>query len=145
VGGAEGVVDVDVRQGGELRCERRVVRRLPGMETQVLEQQDLARSEGAGCGLDLRSHTVPRRLHGPPEQLREPRRDRRHAQLFDDLALGAAEVRGEDDGAPLAEQVLDGRQRGADACVVGHATALERYVEVDPHEHALAGERVVGH
>ena len=41
---AEGVVDVDVAVGRELRRELGVVRLLLGVEAQVLEQQQLARA-----------------------------------------------------------------------------------------------------
>src|SRR5215207_2926961 len=39
----------------------------------------------------------------------------------------------------LVEQVSDRRQRGAHARVVGYAPVLERHVEVDADEDALAG------
>ena len=40
--------------------------------------------------------------------------------------------------APPLEQVLDGRQRGPDAGVVGDLAVLDRDVEVDPDQDALA-------
>ena len=55
--------------------------------------------------------------------------------------LGAAEMRHEHDLAGAAvEQEPDRRQRGPDARVVGDAPVLERDVEVDADERALAGD-----
>jgi hypothetical protein len=43
-------------------------------------------------------------------------------------------------GGAVLLQVADRRQRGADAAVVGDAAvAVERHVEVDAHQRALAG------
>ena len=43
-------------------------------------------------------------------------------------------------GRAALEQQLQGRQRGADASVVGDAAVLERHVQVGADEHALAGD-----
>ena len=99
VGRAEGVVDVDVGEAGQLLREDGVVGRLLGVEAQVLEQQHLARRERRRRRLDGRADAVVRGRHRAAEQLGEPRGDRRHAQLVDDLALGPAQVRGEHDAS----------------------------------------------
>jgi hypothetical protein len=38
----------------------------------------------------------------------------------------------------LLDEVLDGRERGADARVVGDLAAVERDIEIDPDKNALA-------
>jgi len=47
-------------------------------------------------------------------------------------------MRREPDRRASLEQRAERRQRGADTRVVRHLVAVERHVEVDPHEHALA-------
>ena len=144
VRGAERVVDVHVAERRQLPRELSVVARLLRVETQVLEQEHVARPQRGrrlrGRGAD----TVVRGRDGAAEQLREARRHRGHAQLVHHLPFGTAEVGHEHQRAPLVDQVLDGRQGGADARVVDDVTARERDVEVDAHEHALARERIVG-
>ena len=62
--------------------------------------------------------------------------------LWIGLALGTAEVRGQDDLGLVAEGVFDGGQRGHDAGVVGDGRAVfsERHVEVDADEDPLVGQ-----
>ena len=72
------------------------------------------------------------------DQLAEPLGDGPQAEAVGDLAVGPAEVAGEDDPRALRLQVADRRQRGADARVVGDLAVRERDVEVDAHEDALA-------
>ena len=134
MGGAEGVVDVDLGQAGQLLREAGVVGLLLGMEAQVLEQEHLARPQTARSRLDRGADAVGDRLDGAAQQLGQAHGHRRHAEAVDHLALGPAEMRREHDRTALLEEVRDGRQGGADARVVGHAAALERHVEVHPHE-----------
>ena len=63
--GAERVIDVEVAQGGQLLTECGVVLLFLGVEAQVLQQQDLARSGFQGC--DLGPHAIGRHLHRPAE------------------------------------------------------------------------------
>ena len=62
------------------------------------------------------------------------------AHRVDGLALGAAEVRAEDDLGLVAEGVFDGGESFADAGVVGDDAVLQRDVEVDADEDALVGQ-----
>ena len=120
---AERVVDIEVAAVGELAGEALVVRRLARVEARVLEHVDaLVRQE-----------------------LAQPRRDRSHRVLRAVLLrLRPAEVRADADlgGVPL-EQEVEGRQRGADAGVVGDVAVLERHVEVGADEHGLPRDRRV--
>ncbi len=118
MGRAEGVVHEQVSSVGELPGERRVVRRLAGMEAGVLE-------------------------HGEAfvrKQLAQPRLDGSHP-IGIVVALRPAEMRADDDvhGAPF-EQQPQRRQRRPDPCVVRDATVLERHVQVDADEDALSGD-----
>ena len=143
--GAECVVDVGVCIGRERGRERRVVRLLLGMESQVLEHQDVALAEPRDRGRHRRAEAVVGRGDGAAEQLTETRRDRRHAELVNDRALRAAEVTGEDHPRATPDQQLDGGQRRADPGVVGDDAVLERHVEVDTDEDALPRSIEVAH
>ena len=109
VRGAEGVVDVEVGERAEALGQLRVVLRLARLEADVLEHHDVA----VGHVVEVR-----RELDVDAEQARQVVGDRLQRELR--LAvLGPAEVRDEQElRAPLA-QLLDRRQRAADAGVVG--------------------------
>ena len=151
--GAERVVDVDLGQGGQpvgqLAARRVVLRRLRGLEADVLQQQDVAVAEGGGLGLRVVAGHVGGQRDRRPEQLRQPRRDRRERELRVRRALGPAEVRGDDHaGAGVAERLERG-EAGPDPAVVGdRAGALvQRDVQVGAQQHAptrdALGEEVV--
>jgi hypothetical protein len=74
------------------------------------------------------------------EQAAKVRDERTQAHGVDGLALGAAEMRAENDLRLVAEGVLDGGEGLADAGVVGDDAVLEGDVEVDADEDALVGE-----
>jgi hypothetical protein len=117
VGRAEGVVHVDVAAVGELAREALVVRRLAGVETRVLEHIDALVRQKLAQPLGDGGHRV---LHAVLLRLR-PAEVRTHANLR----------------RVLLDQELQGRQRGADARVVGDAAALERHVEVGADQDGL--------
>src|SRR3954454_1309433 len=137
VGGAEGVVDVGVGQRCQSARQLGVVRRLPRLVADVLEHEDVARPQRVGLGPRLLADDPRRELDVGAEQLAQAPRCRPQRQLG--LAvLGPAQMGDQDEArAPLA-QFLDGGQRGLDPAVVGDPAVLERDVEVDPHENALA-------
>ena len=58
------------------------------------------------------------------------------------LALGTAQVRGQDDLGLVLEGVDDGGQRGHDARVVGDGRAVfgERHIEIDADKDPLVGQ-----
>src|SRR3546814_5085449 len=61
----------------------------------------------------------------------------RHLQVR--LALGAPEVGEQQHPGALPGEVLDGRRRALEARRIGHLAAGHRHVEVDTHQHGLAG------
>ena len=141
--GTERVVDVDVAVRSERTRHRLVVGFLARIPAQVLEHRDLTIAQ---VGDDL-PRAVAYRLVGERdidrEQLGELRGDRFERELRLDLPVGAPEVRTEHDARAALDQVLERRQRRADARVVGDllGALLERHVVVDAHEHALALDR----
>ena len=148
VGAAEGVVDVEVAEAGELAREVGVVGLLFGMEAEVFEQEGLADFEVAGelggDGADAvgGEGDVFVEIDDLIEELAEAIDDRAEAHGSDGLALGTAEVGAEDDFGLVAEGVLDGGDGLADAGVVEDLGAVlgEGNVEVDADEDALAVE-----
>jgi hypothetical protein len=116
-----------------------VVGLLLGMETQVLEEQDLAWLEAAeGIGRPYPQGIAGDR-HVAPKELRETLGNGPQPVRLDDLALGPTEVAGQDHRRALLEEQGDGRDRGPDARIVLDLAVLDGHVEVDADEHALAG------
>ena len=141
---AETVGDERVGQRGELVGQRAALGLVLGgltcVEADVLQQRDLAVGQARDGRLGGLAHDVGRQCHGPAEQLAQPRGDRRQGVLRVRLALRAAQVRGDDNAGAGVEQAGQGRQRGADAPVVGDGGAVQRHVEVGADEHALAAQ-----
>ncbi len=112
---------------------------LPRQEARILEQQNIP-----GCQGVCRLHRLVRvrrleEAHRGTEQLRQPRRGRIERILGIRLALGAAQVRYQHNGRTKLAQQLDRGQRRTDSSVVRDAAlGVERDVEVDADECALA-------
>ena len=139
VGGAEGVVDVDVGERAERRRELRVVGRSRPARSGRSRAAGSRPARGARrSAWALGPTTSCANATAAPSELAP-----------DAAATGASEGRvGPPLGrprwlaritlAPRLAQVLDRRQRRADARVVGDRAVLERDVEVDADEHAPA-------
>jgi len=140
VGGAERVVHIEVAEGRQLFGEDRVVARLPRVEPDVFQHQDVAVVHGVDGRLRGRSNAIIDVFDRPLQQFAESGGQRRRPRGFVDLAIRAAEVRHQDHPGAAAHQVLDRRQRLADPGVVLDAAILDRDVEVDAEEHALPGD-----
>ena len=144
---AEGVVDIDLGQRGQRLGKGRIVGFFFGVEAQIFKQQHLAGFELARHLLGHFANAVGRKGHVDGlaeflvEQLAQPVDHRAQRILRIRLALGAAEVRSQNDLGLVPEGVIDGGQRGHDAGVVGDGRAVfsERHVEVDADEHPLVG------
>ena len=151
VRGAERVVHVGIGVGGELRGEGGVALLLALLEAQVLEKEHLPGPQRGHGGL---RGVVGGHLAGEDhlglagKQLLQALEHR--AQALAGLEAGAgraAEVAGDDDRRTARDERLDGRQRAADAAVVGDgARVVGGDVEVGTDEDALSPgvERVDG-
>ena len=137
--GAEGVEHEDVAIGGKGLGDLGVVLLLALVEADVLEHQDVARLErGHGLG-GLLAIGVVDEIHVEAGELSELVGSRLERELgLGAIALGATEMAHENDLGVVLLQILDGGDGGAHAGVVGHDAVLQRHVEVDAHEHALA-------
>ena len=118
--------------------EARVVLLLLGVEPEVLEEQQLAGTQPLDRVLRPEPEGVAGHRHVPADQLREALADRPQPETVLDLAVGTAEVAGEDHPRPGVEQRRDRRDGRPDPRVVGDLAVGERDVEVDPDEDALA-------
>jgi hypothetical protein len=143
VGGAEGVVHIHVGQGCQLGGEAGIVLLLLGEEAHVLQQHHIALSHRGHLGLGVGADAAVGLHHGLAQQLAEAGGHGGEAHALIHLALGPAEVGGQDHLGALGGEVVDRGQGSADAGVVGDgAGVIERYVEVDPHQHALAAQLI---
>ena len=133
----EGVVHVDLGQGGQAGGQLWVVGGLPRLEAAVLQQHDVP----GRIALDQPPHLRPRDARSEVnvhlEQGCQPRRQQGHGQLR--LAvLRAPEMRDQDRHRAAFAQQLDRRQRRPDPGVVGHEAVVQGDVEVDAYEDAPA-------
>lgn len=148
VGGAEGIVDVDVSQGSQSLAELGDggsvsldllalgvlgAAFLLGVEAQVLEENDLTTGGLVDGLLGLGADAVLGEEDGLAQQLLELGDDGLQAVLGVDLAVGTAQVGHEDNGlGAILNGVLDGGQGTDDTLVVGDfLLVVERDVEVD--------------
>src|SRR5256886_2638329 len=138
VRGAERIVDIKLAEGGQLPGKGRVVFGFAGIEADILQHHNLAVAHRPHSGLDRGTDAVLQVAHRPSHELAEPLRQRRGPVGVVDLAVGAAEMRDQDHARTALDQVLDRRERLADAGIVDDAAILDRDVEVDADQHALA-------
>ncbi len=145
VGGAEGVVDVDLSQGSELFGETGVVLLLLGEEADVLKQHDITVGHRAHLGLSIGADAAVGLGDGLAQQLAQAGRHRREAHVLFHFTFGATEVGRKDHLGALAGQIIDGGQRRADAGVIGDGAGIvEGNIEIHPHQNALTAQRVGG-
>jgi hypothetical protein len=110
-----------------------------GVEADVLDEERLSFLEAGLESLHLGPDEVGREHDVPADELRQARGDGLEAHLGIGLALGAAQVRGQDELGAAAQEVGDGGQRGFDALVVADgAVVIDGDVEVHPQEDGLA-------
>jgi hypothetical protein len=140
MGGAEGVVHVEVAQRREARGEAGIVGLFAGEEAGVFRDRHTAAREPPGLGHSLVGERVAEEGHRCAQQALELTDHRFHGILRVDPALGPAEVGEQHDSCPAAPEKLDGRQRGPDPGVVGDLPVLDRAIEVHPHQRAFAIE-----
>ena len=139
VGGAEGIENEDVTIGSELLGDLGIVLLLTLVETDVLENEDLARLDG-GNGLGgLLAIRVGNKSNVKARELGEFLGDGLEGELgLEAGALGTAEVAHEDDASVVLNEVVDGGQGSLDAGGVANDAILDRHVEVNADENALA-------
>ena len=139
VGGAKGVEDEDVAVRSERLGDLGVVLLLALVEADVLENEDLAGLESLDSGSGLLAVRVGDEGHIKAGKLGELGGDGLEGELgLEAGAVRTAEVAHEDDAGVVVDQVLDGREGSVDAGGVTDNAVLDRHVEVDADEDALA-------
>ncbi len=140
MGGAEGVVHVDIDLAGQLSGEVHVPLLLALVEAHIFQHQHLARLQGLLLRLHLSADAVGGHEHLViGQQLLQALGGGCQAELGLGAALGPAQVRGQHQRRAVLQQIADGRHGALDAGVVGDvALAVQRHVEVHAHEDALA-------
>jgi hypothetical protein len=132
MGSSESIVDVEIAEPRQLAREGRIVRLLAGVETEVFQEQDLARLEGPGFPLHHLSDAVINPGDGRPEQVLQVGSQGAGAKSGVGLAVGSAEMGRHDHGRSSSLQVTNGRETRDEAAVVAHrAVPVEGNVEVD--------------
>src|SRR5271154_6693947 len=138
--GAESVVDVVVGERAELLGKLLVVSFFLRMEAKILEQQGLALFQFAGYFFGFGTDALGTETHVFSagqffvEQHAEPLGNRLEAEQGIGPALGASEMRGENEASAVTQGVLNGGESFADAGIVHDAAVFEGDVEVDAHE-----------
>lgn len=148
---AEAVAHVDIGQRGqpvgELAALGVVLRRLTGVEAEVLDDGDLAGLQTVHRVVGGGADGVLGERDRLAEELGEALGGRQQRERRVRCSLGAAQVGGDDHLGASVGQGLDGGQDGADAAVVGDLAVGERHVEVGADEDPLAldpfGEKFV--
>ena len=142
---AEAVRDERVAERGELLGERLRARRRPSTSRRGLNRRF---SSTATSPSSRRRRPRARLAHGVganatglPSSSDEPLRDRREAVLRVGRAVGAPEVRADDDAGALIDEGVEGGKRRPHAAIVRDHAVLQRDVEVAADDDALAGER----
>ena len=135
VSGAEGIVHVDIAQGGVFLGQGFVVFLLALVAAGVFQHHHITRSQREAA-----IQVVGLQAHGAAQQFLQALGHRSQRVLGLEFALfRAAQVGGDHDGGALVQRGLDGRHRSPDAGVVGDvAVLIQRDVEVAADEDFLA-------
>ncbi|EGE56036.1 hypothetical protein RHECNPAF_770084 [Rhizobium etli CNPAF512] len=140
VSGGEGVVDINIAVGGKRLGEVGIVLFLAFVEARVFQKQDITvihRGDGGGGGL---AGAVGRRRHGVIEHFLDGGGNQRQRQIRRRAVLRSAEMGEQDHLGALLGQFEDRRRHTLDARRIGDLAILDRNVEVDADEHALAAD-----
>ena len=134
----EGIVAIDVAERGEPGGEIGVVGLFAGMEADVFQQQHLGR---AGLfGQVFRPVQRLDEMHLAAERLFQRGQGDAQRHGGHHLALGPVEMGKKHGRAAARQDVVDRGHDAFDPCGVGHGTVLDRHVDIDAHQHALARE-----
>lgn len=139
VGGAEGIVDIELGEGGELGGEVGIVGFFLGVEANVFEEADLAVFEGVGALGDFGADNIGEKGDVLDEELGQASGDGGESEFGVFLAFWPSEVAAQDDACALGEEVFDGGEGFGDAAVVGDVAVFDGDIEIASNEDAFAG------
>ena len=135
----ERVVNVHLSELRELLAEGGIVLLLALVEAEVLHDEHLSVLQRGCLGERVVARDVRRERDGLAEHLGQVQGGGAQRELLlEPLPARAAAVAHEHHARTVADELLDGRERRADAGVVGYDAVLYGNVEVNAHQHALS-------
>mmetsp|Transcript_5922 Transcript_5922/g.17808 ORF Transcript_5922/g.17808 Transcript_5922/m.17808 type:complete len:393 (+) Transcript_5922:213-1391(+) len=141
---SKSIVHVHISVRSKLLGKLGVVLLLLLVESDILQEEDVAIVHLADHALDLRADAVGRHLHVLAEELAQTAGDRLERELVLRSRLWSAQVRRQDHLGASVDEVLHRRDRGTDTGVIRDLGAVERHVEITSDQHLLALEVIVG-
>ena len=147
VSNGECVHDEAIGERGQVPAELRVVFLFAGVEAEVFQQNDVARSHVRDGGGHSRAGAIVKALNRPVQQKAQPVSHGGQPQLLRNFTAGPSQVGAKYHPAVSFQQIMDGGQGGPQALVVGgdgFDALLDGYVEVDADQHPLAGHIQTG-
>ncbi len=135
------IVAVDVGHVGQGPRERGIPFLLTGIEPQILQDQDLARTERGGLGAGIVANHIVGEVHRLAQQLGQLVGGRLHAVLGVRGVFRPSQVTHQDQSAATVDNRANGRQGQADTPIVGDASlVVQWHVEIHSHQNRLAGD-----
>ena len=139
--GGERIVDVEISEPCEGIGEGGIVRLLARVEAQVLQQRHIAGRKRSHGGLRLLTDAIGDEAHREAAECMRKRLDegaQRHRHHG--LALGPAEVRGDDDPRAALCELAQGWRHPVDPRGIAHRAFAHWHIQVHPNEDALTGD-----
>jgi hypothetical protein len=112
---------------------RRVILLFAFVEAGIFQHQHLARLQLGNCGFSGRPRGRIDKLHRYTNQRCQMVGCDLHAVFGVGAALRAAQVAHQNDRRPLFQQIVDRRQGGLNAGIIGHMAVTQRHIKIDPH------------
>ena len=136
---AEGIVNVFVSQGSKFLAKLFVVLLFALVKTQVLQQNNLTRLHSSNLCLSVLTYRIGCKNnrsinHGCQILCHRCQRER----FFIAFTLGTTKVTHKDDLGASLKQIVNGGKSSANTRVVGYHAILQRHVEVNANDDALA-------
>ena len=137
----EGIVDINIAEPGQRSGKDRIVFLFFGMKADILKQRYSAVAQVCRDVFSWFADAIVRERYRFADKFLQPSGDRTKRIFFHWLSLRPAEMRHEDDLCAMLSQIVNRRQRLADARVIRDdlfsIAFLQRDVEVHPHENAF--------
>ena len=139
VRGAESIVDIDFSERSKLLGKLGIVLFLFLVEEDVLQKNHVTGLHLGDALLRVGTDDVLGQHNLLVQLLAQTLGHGSQGVLHVELALGTAQMRAEDDGRIVIQQVLDGGQSRHNTGFIGNLRSVQRDVEVAANQYALAG------
>src|SRR6185369_13790402 len=138
--GRETVVDIIIAELGHRLGELWVVLFLAEVEARIFEDADIAREHRGQRSLCLRPLAILDKTHGPSREPVNRQHQLRGRHVGPYLALRPPEMRQQEDHRAMVREFKHCRKHCAQARVICDFRPVHRNVEIDAHQHLLAGQ-----